>query len=948
MDAKELSDLLARNAASVAEYLLPRGKKVSGEWKVGSIAGEPGQSLSVRLTGAKAGTWKDFAAGHGGDLLDLWAAVRGLSIAEAMKEAKSYLGVRESTLRRNTHNYRRPNKPRCTAPKSAVKEWLLSRGLTEQTIADFKIAEQVRGDTVYAVFPYIRDGELVNIKYRNLGNKKDMRQEKDAEPCLFGWHLIDPKARTVAICEGEIDAMTLHQFGIPALSVNAGAGNHQWIESDWDRLQRFSEILVAFDSDEAGDKGAHEVIRRLGNERCKRLTFPAKDANDYLQQGADGEDFWHAVRSAKAVDPEELRSFSAYMDKVQAMFYPAHDEHRDPCLRFDIDRHYFEFRHSELTIWTGYNGHGKALALDTPIPTPSGWTTMGELKVGDQVFDEHGKPCNVVAVTDVMLNRPCYRVTFNDGTSIVADAQHEWLTYNAKARTSWRTARRNNQPEPRPLKRHGSDQSAKRAMPSIVTTQEIADTLTVTDKTHYGKTNHSIPVCGALETASTPLPIQPYLLGAWLGDGDSSGGGLTTADDEILDAFRAAGVTVTKRSGKYHYGLTGGFQASLRAAGLLNNKHIPAAYLRASKEDRLALLQGLMDTDGHVTEYGRCEFTSINRSLADGVAELVRSLGIQCCMIEGNATLNGRMVSKKYRVTFTPHLPVFLLPRKAARLKRDVSQRIRHRFIVSCDPVESVPVKCIQVDSESHLYLASEAMIPTHNSLLLGQVMLGLAEQGERVCIFSGEMTPERQLKRLVKQATGLDRPTPEYLRAVASWIEDKFWVFDRVGSAPVDRLLEVFLYANRRYGIRHFVIDSLMMTDVPEDGPGSITAQKQAIQKMADFAKRNGVHLHLVAHPRKGADESQGPGKLDVAGSSKIVDGADNVFVVWSARRDESEAVDPDKPDAKLVLHKQRNGEVQHYTDWLFFVRDAQQFVKDSRRRPKVYVPYSRYTETA
>jgi twinkle protein len=131
-------------------------------------------------------------------------------------------------------------------------------------------------------------------------------------------------------------------------------------------------------------------------------------------------------------------------------------------------------------------------------------------------------------------------------------------------------------------------------------------------------------------------------------------------------------------------------------------------------------------------------------------------------------------------------------------------------------------------------------------------------------------------------------------------------------------------------------------MTDVPEDGPGSMSAQKDAIRKLCDFAKRQAVHIHLVAHPRKGADESRGPGKLDVAGSSKITDGADNVFTVWSARKDEADDQDPDKADAKLELHKQRNGDVQHYTQYLYFCKEAQQFVSTSRRSPVVYVQYS------
>jgi len=133
------------------------------------------------------------------------------------------------------------------------------------------------------------------------------------------------------------------------------------------------------------------------------------------------------------------------------------------------------------------------------------------------------------------------------------------------------------------------------------------------------------------------------------------------------------------------------------------------------------------------------------------------------------------------------------------------------------------------------------------------------------------------------------------------------------------------------------------MMTDVPEDGPGAMTAQKEAIRKLCDFTRRNGCHLHLVAHPRKGQDEKNGPGKLDVAGSSKITDGADNVFTVWSARKDENDPdVDPDMPDARLELQKQRNGDAQHYKQSLWFVKDAQQFATSNRRRAVSYVSFS------
>src|SRR5690606_30976253 len=100
----------------------------------------------------------------------------------------------------------------------------------------------------------------------------------------------------------------------------------------------------------------------------------------------------------------------------------------------------------------------------------------------------------------------------------------------------------------------------------------------------------------------------------WLGDGTSSSGAITTADSEIVEALKVAGFEPTKRSARYTWG-TRGLEPLLRRAGLLRNKHIPAAYLRASVEQRLALLQGLMDTDGTCCRSGACEFTTTSPAL---------------------------------------------------------------------------------------------------------------------------------------------------------------------------------------------------------------------------------------------------------------------------------------------------------------------------------------------
>lgn len=343
------------------------------------------------------------------------------------------------------------------------------------------------------------------------------------------------------------------------------------------------------------------------------------------------------------------------------------------------------------TIWLILSGRawGKALAVDTPIPTLSGWKAMGDLATGDVLFDETGKQTTVTHAFDVMHGRPCYRVKFSDGSEIVADEDHEWYTETKLER-----------------KRHRRG--------SIRTTKQISESVRYRGK----ESNHAIPAGGPLDALEARLPIDPYTLGAWLGDGSSASGEFTFSDAEIADRISAGGYRIEKRK-RYRWSSFGLFR-QLRMGGLLENKHIPAEYQRASARQRLELLRGLMDTDGHVEASGKCEFTSTNERLAREAYELIVGLGIRASLFSGRATLNGKDCGPKYRVYFyRPAVNVFRLRRKADRLLAAGDPRTlvsRYRYIESVEPCESVPVRCIKVDSLSSLFLASRAMIPTHNS----------------------------------------------------------------------------------------------------------------------------------------------------------------------------------------------------------------------------------------
>jgi len=222
-----------------------------------------------------------------------------------------------------------------------------------------------------------------------------------------------------------------------------------------------------------------------------------------------------------------------------------------------------------------------------------------------------------------------------------------------------------------------------------------------------------VPGHGPLVCGEKYLPLDPYLLGLWLGDGSAHAQEFTTADEELTrwDGFT---VTLTKRARLYR---VHGLRKILSSMGLIKNKHVPAEYLRGSEGQRLSLLQGLMDTDGCCNRDGQAEFSNTNRNLADAVFELACSLGLRPSFTEGRAKLYGKDCGAKYTVKWTSTMKVFRLKRKLERLPKET--RPLKRYITAVERVESVPVRCIEVDSPSHLFLAGRSMIPTHNSYLL-------------------------------------------------------------------------------------------------------------------------------------------------------------------------------------------------------------------------------------
>lgn len=390
--------------------------------------------------------------------------------------------------------------------------------------------------------------------------------------------------------------------------------------------------------------------------------------------------------------------------------------------------------HQALSLLVyGPSKAGKALDEATPVLTGAGWKTMKEIEVGDTVHAMDGTLVPVIAVSETLHDRPCYRVTFSDGSMLVADVDHEWTV-----RDTMRGSR---------LHDH-----------IVLTTGQMLDTyrmdsgkVALVDGVACPVVRHRYAIDRniVIERPTADLSIDPWVLGYWLGDGSSDTGHVTVGEQDLAAFHEALSATDCVATSERTYAATrvtigtprGPLKTALRTIGVLGNKHIPEEYLLASSEQRMALLQGLMDSDGHGTTDHTgscCEITLTNEQLIHDVLLLIRSLGFKASINESRATLNGRDIGPRWRIVFAAYQDraPFRYARKYAGLKaragaqisgsqyssreRAMTQRTRATTaqIVGIEPVETRPVRCIVIDHPTHTYLAGTDLVMTHNSTL--------------------------------------------------------------------------------------------------------------------------------------------------------------------------------------------------------------------------------------
>jgi len=362
---------------------------------------------------------------------------------------------------------------------------------------------------------------------------------------------------------------------------------------------------------------------------------------------------------------------------------------------------YLKYTGQPDKVWLVENDNGeigliitdwKGLPLDTPILTNSGWKNMGTLTKGDKVYDKDGNLVGIMNISEVK-NKKCLKMVFDNGDEIVSDFEHRWLVYTIK----------------NGIKEH-----------RVMTTQEIKDYNDSLGK-KYSHKILKIDNPKPLNNLEIELPIDPYVLGVWLGDGHSIDAKITQANEKVWGEIKKRGYEIgddlsQSGSGKATTRTIFGLQSKLRENNLLKNKHIPEIYLLSSYEQRLTLLRGLMDSDGTYNKSrNRFVMESTRENQVDYFNVLASSLGLKVTKSKFIKRFNGKEI-ECYRGSFiTTEFNPFLSRNQDLRVicKKD---RRTYRNIVSVEEVESVPTKCIEVNSPSNTFLCGYNLLVTHNT----------------------------------------------------------------------------------------------------------------------------------------------------------------------------------------------------------------------------------------
>ncbi|WP_375667986.1 MULTISPECIES: toprim domain-containing protein [unclassified Bartonella] len=887
----EIKQKLISQADKIAEMLLPQGHKRGNNWIVGNTRGEAGQSLSICLSGSKAGLWYDFAESTGGDLLDLWCEVKGISLSQALEEARATLNLtRPKPFMAPHRSYRRPPVPTGQSPQNLVKTYLHEeRRIPLEIIKRYRIGEN--GEKI--IFPFYKpDGTLALVKERLAQTgAKTKPTASQCEPILFGWQALYP---------------TNH----PSTHTSQQATQHT-------SQQAFQNTAQQVPSTNPTSTQAPQNTATINPASTKASLHTSQQASQHAPQQV----FQHTPQQVPSTNPASTQA-----PQNTASTNPASTQ-ASPHTSQQVTQH----APQQVPQNTATTNPTSTQAPQNPASTNHASTQASPHTFQQVPPTNHPStqaPQNTASTNHASTQAP--QNTASTNLTSTQAPQNTASTNHASTKASQNTASTNHPstqaPQNTASTNHASTQAPQNtASTNLTSTQAPQNTATTNHAStqapqNTATTNHA-STQAPQNTASTNLTSTQAPQNTASTNHPSTQASPHTPQQAPTHAsqqapfpnFSSTNRTIVITEGEIDalslaaYGYPA---VSVPFGGGSGGKHnwIENEFDHLESFETIFLATD-MDPPGEeaaheiASRLGRHRCYRVRLPLKDA----------NDCLTAGidKATIKAAFSSAQ---SFAP---------EGLRRASDYKDQVIGLFWPEPEKHLGYTVPYPKLKDKLHFRPAELTLWSgasgTGKSQLLSDCIPHWIAQKSRLCLASLEMKGEQSLRRLTKQTGGLEQPTKETIERILHFLDEGLILYEHVGKSSVDTLLEVFDYCRARYGCDQFIIDSLMRLGIASD---DYARQEQAVYKMVDWAVLNSVHIHLVAHARKGGLDKDIPSTEDIKGASEIGANAFNIITIWRNRSLEDkifaaslaqEKADLAKrPGVIMNIAKQRSGDFE------------------------------------
>ncbi|WP_404977313.1 toprim domain-containing protein [Bartonella sp. CM87QHHN] len=890
----EIKQKLISQADRIAEMLLPQGHKRGNNWIVGNTRGEAGQSLSICLSGSKAGLWYDFAESTGGDLLDLWCEVKGISLSQALEEARATLNLtRPKPFMAPHRSYRRPPVPTGQSPQNLVKTYLHEeRRIPLEIIKRYRIGED--GEKI--IFPFYKpDGTLALVKERLAQTgAKTKPTASQCEPILFGWQALYPTnhASTQALQQAPQQAFQHTPQQVPSTNLTSTQASQNTATTNPASTQ------------------ASQNTASTNPASTQASPHTPQQAPTHAPQQA----FQHTPQQVPSTNPTSTQASqntaTTNLTSTQApQQAPQHTPQQAPThapqQAFQHTPQQVPSTNPTSTQASQNTATTNPTSTQAPQQAPQHTPQQAPTHAPQQAFQH--TPQQVPSTNPTSTQASQNTATTNPTSTQAPQQAPQHTPQQAPTHAPQQAFQHTPQqvPSTNPTSTQASQNTATTNPTSTQAPQQAPQHTPQQAPTHapqqaFQHTPQQVPSTNPTSTqASQNTPSTNPTSTQAPQNTPSTNPASTQASQNTASTNPTS--THTHQQAPTHALQQAPFPifSSTNRIIVITEGEIDALSLAAYGYPAVSVPFGGGSGGKHnwiENEFDHLESfetiflaTDMDKPGEEAAREIASRLGRHRCyrvrlpLKDANDCLTAGIDKATIKAAFSSAQS---FAPEGLRRASDYKDQVIGLFWPEPEKHLGYTVPYPKLKDKLHFRPAELTLWSgasgAGKSQLLSDCIPHWIAQKSRLCLASLEMKGEQSLRRLTKQTGGLEQPTKETIERILHFLDEGLILYEHVGKSSVDTLLDVFDYCRARYGCDQFIIDSLMRLGIASD---DYARQEQAVYKMVDWAVLNSVHIHLVAHARKSGLDKDIPSTEDIKGASEIGANAFNIITIWRNR---------------------------------------------------------------